>query len=193
MQLKTNFLKIFLYVALICIGIIIGIAIRHYGNLPLSESLNIIDLATLVTTIFLAVYVPEVLDRKLQVAKDKKHLIEQKIEELQALYRKVNLLVQSDLQVSSRSILLIDNTLDVSKSKIETIRNLLIHANLGNNFVEELDEIEKLCEKHKDLLWINEAETEKFAYSIAIQKREELLYNEIDSAISLLIFKISLS
>lgn len=193
MQLKTNFLKIFLYVALICIGIIIGIAIRHYGNLPLSESLNIIDLATLVTTIFLAVYVPEVLDRKLQVAKDKKHLIEQKIEELQALYRKVNLLVQSDLQVSSRSILLIDNTLDVSKSKIKTIRNLLIHANLGNNFVEELNEIEKLCEKHKDLLWINEAESENFAYSIAIQKREELLYNEIDSATSLLIFKISLS
>lgn len=193
MQLKTNFLKIFLYVALICIGIIIGIAIRHYGNLPLSESLNIIDLATLVTTIFLAVYVPEVLDRKLQVAKDKKHLIEQKIEELQALYRKVNLLVQSDLQVSSRSILLIDNTLDVSKSKIKTIRNLLIHANLGNNFIEELNEIEKLCEKHKDLLWINEAESENFAYSIAIQKREELLYNEIDSATSLLIFKISLS
>lgn len=191
MHFKINPLNIFLYLSLICIGVVIGIAVRHYGNLPLSESFNIIDLATLMTTIFLAVYVPEVLDRKLQVTKDKKYLIEQRIEELQGLCRKVNLLVQSDLQASSRSILIVNNTLDVTISKITTIRSLLIHSNLKNTFTEELDNIELLCEKHKQLLWIDETHIESFAYSLELQKEEELLYNEIDAATSLLIFKIS--
>lgn len=191
MHFKINPLNIFLYLSLICIGIVIGIAIRHYGNLPLSESFNVIDLATLMTTIFLAVYVPEVLDRKLQVTKDKKHLIEQRIEELQALCRKVNILVQSDLMGSSRNILIVNNTLDVTTSKIATIRSLLTHSNLKITFSAELDNIENLCIKHKELLWQDKIDTETFEYSLELQKQEELLYNEIDAATSLLIFKIS--
>lgn len=191
MDMKLKPLNIFLYLSLICIGIVIGIAIRHYANLPLAESFNIMDLATLVTTIFLAVYIPEVLDREQQVTKDKKHLIGQRVEDLQALCRKINMLVQSDLYASPRSILIVNNTLDVTKGKIATIRSLLANAGLKSAFTNELNNIESLCEKHRQLLWMDERDMEGFTYSFELQEQEEILYNKIDAATSLLIFKIS--
>ena len=72
-------MRYFLYFFLLGVGIITGIAIRHYSNVPLEETINLVDVATLVVTIFLAVYIPEVLDRKLQVQRDKKTLINNRI------------------------------------------------------------------------------------------------------------------
>ncbi len=72
MWLTKHFLRYIIYTAFLCLGIIIGIAVNHYYQLPLAEAINIVDLATLVTTIFLAVYIPEVLDRKLEIQRDKK-------------------------------------------------------------------------------------------------------------------------
>lgn len=189
--MKFNFLNVFLYISLIGIGIIAGIAIRHYSTLPLSESINIIDLATLVTTIFLAVYIPEVLDRKLQINKDKKKLIEDRLGDLQILCRKVNILVQSDPTVTTRNILIVNNSLDIITYKIETIRTLLANAKFKQNYNKELESINLLCEQHKKILWVNETVLENYSYSIEVQKQEEILYNKIDEATSLLIFKIS--
>lgn len=85
--MKSNrLLRVFVYVVVLIIGIVIGIAIRHYHNIPLSDEINLVDLATLVATVFLAVYVPEVLDRKLQNTRDKKELLENRINELQTLF-----------------------------------------------------------------------------------------------------------
>ncbi|MCC8154530.1 MAG: hypothetical protein LIP01_10130 [Tannerellaceae bacterium] len=78
MKDPKRFLKYFLYASLVLIGVVIGIAIRHYYHMPIEETINIVDLATLVTTIFLAVYIPEVLDQRSEVKKDKKELMEKK-------------------------------------------------------------------------------------------------------------------
>ncbi|MCD7930546.1 MAG: hypothetical protein LUH15_03850 [Tannerellaceae bacterium] len=64
--------RYFLYASLVLIGIVIGVAVRHYYHMPIEETINIVDLATLVVTVFLAVYIPEVLNRKSEVQKDKK-------------------------------------------------------------------------------------------------------------------------
>lgn len=184
-------LKYFLYFSLIIIGLVVGIAIRHYYNIPIAETINIVDLGTLVVTIFLAVYIPEVLDRKLQIKRDKKDLIEKRIEELQALYRRMNMVVQGEQLLKPKDFRVIKNTSDVTQHKLETIVTLLTYSNIHTSFAEDIKNIRELCDAHKDLLWSEDMEDEGFTYSEDVQEKEELLYNKIDEATCLLIFKIS--
>lgn len=189
---KTNkLMKYFLYFFLLCIGIIIGIAIHHYTNVPLAETIDIVDVATLVVTVFLAVYIPEVLDRKLQVQRDKKVLIENRITEFQTLQRKINALVQDDNAMNEKNYLTVKNELDVSQHKLETLLTLIGYANFAPSFEEEITKIENLCEEHRNLLLIKDEKESKFVYTDEVQQKEEELFNEIDKATSLLLFKIS--
>lgn len=191
MKDSDRFLKYFLYISLIIIGLIVGIAIRHYYNIPIAETINMVDLGTLVVTIFLAVYIPEVLDRKLEIKRDKKDLIEKRIEELQALYRRVNLVVQGEQILRPKDFRVIRNTLDITQHKLETIITLLTYSNMHTSFTQDIKNIRKLCMEHQQLLWSEDMEDEGFAYTDGIQEREELLYNKIDETTCLLIFKIS--
>ncbi|MBF0575134.1 hypothetical protein [Dysgonomonas sp. GY617] len=191
MKDSNRFLKYFLYISLIIIGLIVGVAVRHYYNIPIAETINMVDLGTLVVTIFLAVYIPEVLDRKLQIKRDKKDLIEKRIEELQALYRRMNLVVQSEQILKPKDFRVIKNTSDITQHKLETIITLLTYSNMHTSFTEDIKNIRKLCKEHQDLLWSEDMEDEGFCYAEDIQEKEELLYNKIDETTCLLIFKIS--
>ncbi len=191
MKDSDRFLKYFLYISLITIGIIIGIAIRHYYNIPIAETINEVDVGTLVVTIFLAVYIPEVLDRKLQIKRDKKDLIEKRIEELQALYRRINLVVQSEQVLRAKDFLVIKNILDISHHKLETIIALLTYSNMHTSFTHDIKNLRKLCKEHQSLLLSENMEDEGFTYADDIPEKEELLYNKIDETTCLLIFKIS--
>jgi hypothetical protein len=191
MKNSDKYLKYFLYVFLICLGILVGIAIHHYHNLPIAEAINIVDLATLVTTIFLAVYIPGVLDRKLQIRRDKKDLIEKRIVELQALYRKINLIIQNEEPLKVKDLLVIKNTLDVVQHRQSLIISLLRYANFSASFEKDIKKITALAKGHKELLLSGNMEEDTFLYSDDIQQKEELLYNQIDEATSLLIFKLS--
>ncbi|MCD7914481.1 MAG: hypothetical protein LUG96_03985 [Tannerellaceae bacterium] len=191
MNNTDKYLKIFLYVSLLAIGIVIGIAIRHFYDLPLEETFNIVDLATLVATAFLAVYIPKVLDRKLQIQRDKKDLIESRIVELQELYRNINLVIQGEEPMTPKDFLVVKNYLDVSNHKLDTIITLLTYSNMHTSFTHEIQRIRELAEEHKNLLWYDEMEEGTITYEDDIQEKEELLYNRIDEATSLLIFRIS--
>lgn len=186
MKVKQVLILRFLFgLFLLGLGIIIGIAIRHYHDIPLAETINIIDVATLVTTIFLAVYIPEVLDRRLQVKRDKKELIEERVEELQAFYRKINLLVQQD-SISAKDKISIRNTLDINQHKLETIITLLTVSEMKISFDKEINKIRKISQEHKELLWNIDTE-----YTVEIKEKEEMLYNQMDKETCLLVFKIS--
>lgn len=191
MKNTGKIMKYFLYFFLLAIGIIIGIAIRHFHNIPIAETIDVVDLATLVVTVFLAVYIPEVLDRKLQTQRDKKELLEKRIDEFQSLLRKANTLVQDDDAMSLKNYLTVQNILDVSQHKFEIISRLLKSAKLKSSFDEDIEMINKLCDEHKKLLYSNEAKDKNFSYSNDIQQQEESLFNKIDEAASMLIFKIS--
>ncbi|WAW10497.1 hypothetical protein NB640_02230 [Oxalobacter vibrioformis] len=173
-----------LYFFLIGIGIIIGIAIRHYYNIPMSDTINIIDVAALITTIFLAVYIPEVLDRKLKIQRDKKKLIDSRIDELQYLYRKINHNVQQgEGQVSiSREL---RNMIDICESRLTTLIMLIEHAEMKVSLGKEIAEVVQLCEAHRQLFSKAEKREPSFL------GEEERLYNEIDRATSLIILKLS--
>ena len=191
MRKKNRLMKYALYCFLVCIGILIGIIIRHYTNIPLAETIDIIDVAALLITVFLAIYIPEVLDHKLQIQRDKKALIENRITEFQALQRRINLLVQEDNAMSEKNYRTLKNVLDVSGNKIETIFTLIRYASFGTLFEKEMAGIRALCKEHRELLFINHETEDGCFYSDEIQQKEEELFNEIDKASSLLLFKIS--
>lgn len=186
-----KYYRLFLYLSLIVIGIIIGIAIRHYYDLPIADTINIVDLATLVATVFLAVYIPDVLDRKLQVRRDKKELIEVRLVQLQALFRKINLIVQGEKEIAQRDFLIVKNTLDIIQSKLDTIGRLLSYANLPVSFADDMKNITDLTAKHKELLYSDQMESAGFSYSLDTIQHEEILNNKIDESTSLLIFRLS--
>jgi len=173
-----------LYLFLVGIGVIIGIAIRHYYNIPMNETINIIDVAALITTIFLAVYIPEVLDRKLKIQRDKKKLIDSRIDELQYLYRKINHIVQQGESKGgiSREV---RNMIDICESRLATIIMLIEHATMDVSLEKEIAEVVRLSEAHQ-MLFSKAAEN-----SPAFLKEEERLYNEIDRATALIILKLS--
>lgn len=191
MKDPDRFLKYFLYISLIIIGLIVGLFIRHYYNIPIAETINLVDVGTLVVTVFLAVYIPEVLDRKLQIKRDKKDLIEKRIEELQALYRRMNLIVQSEQVLKAKDFLVIKNISDICQHKLETIITLLTYSNMHTSFTQDIKKIRKLCKDHQTLLLSDNMEDEGFVYADDIPEKEELLYNKIDETTCLLIFKIS--
>lgn len=191
MKKGTKLSKILLGLLLLVIGAVIGYGLGYAHYMSLAEAINVVDLATLVTTIFLAVYIPAVLDRRLQIKKDKKALIEERVEELQSLYRKINLLVQGENPISPKSYLSIKNTLDICQHKLGTIFTLVASSRLDISFAKEMEEIKSLCKRHKDLLWSPQMEELDFHYTDDVLEKEEQLYNQIDQVACLIIFKIS--
>lgn len=183
-------LRYFLYFFLIVIGVIIGITVQRLHNMPMAETVNLIDLATLVVTIFLAVYIPEVLDRKLQIQRDKKDLIEKRIDEFQVLVKKVNLLVQDDFSMTDKDYLRVVNALDVSMHKLGVIATLLKSSDMGS-FDADIAKIRKLCKEHRELLTSGKTPGEGAVYTTQELSNEEEIFNKIDEAASILMFKIS--
>lgn len=184
----TTYLKA---LALVALGIVIGIGLRHYYHIPLIDTINIIELATLVTTVFLALYIPIVLERKLQIRKDKKDLIKERVEELQDMMRNINIMVQREEKMLQKDFLVLKNTLDLGEHKLETISSLLKFSQIKVPVDTEIKTLNRLCKEHKELLWSVHMEDEGFEYPDGIQEKEEQLYNRIDETTSILMLKLS--
>jgi hypothetical protein len=191
MKLNNNkLLRYFFTFAIFLIGIVVGIAIRHYYNIPLSQEINIIDVAMLLTTVFLAVYVPSVLDRQMQVMRDKGNVIEQRIVEFQGLIRRINLIVQSGA-VNYEGCLSINNLLDICDHRLETIVTLLSYYDKSDSYKQEISKVKAFCKKRRELLFIEKVTQEGKKFSQEERKQEEELYNQIDRSSSLLLFKVN--
>jgi len=188
---SDRLLRYFFYLILLLIGGVAGFSLRHYQRIPVSETINLVDVAALIVTIFLAVYIPEVLDRKLQSLRDKKELIEDRIDEYQGLMRRINLLIQNNRKLSENDLLLIRNLLDVSGHKLETIMSLLNYSKISGSFEYDIRKIKQLNKEHRELLCPDQMSNDDFQYSTEIQGKEEDLYNQLDRATSMLIFKLS--
>lgn len=187
---QIRILRFFIYFAVLLIGVIIGIAVRHYNNISLAAELNLVDIATLVVTVFLAVYIPEMLDRKLQSDKDKQRLIEIRITEFQTLMKRANTLVQDNLVTNLNGYLTLKNTMDVAHNKLETIVSLIKYANMHDDTGKETRKLLSLVKEHNGLLFIDSEAISDFTYTNEIRTEEERLYNEIDKVSSLLVFHI---
>ncbi|MCL2327884.1 MAG: hypothetical protein FWC39_05150 [Bacteroidetes bacterium] len=187
---KDKLMRYFFSFALLLIGVVVGIAIRHYYNLPLSETINIVDVAMLLTTVFLAVYVPSVLDKQAQTMRDKGDVIEQRIMEFQGLHRKLNMMVQTG-SVNYEECLSINNLLDVSDHRLETITTLITYYNKNILLKPNIGAVKEFCKAHRELLFIQHVAPEGKKFTKEERAKEEELYNKIDRSSSLLLFDVN--
>jgi hypothetical protein len=190
MRRSSKILKVFLYLALVVLGLVAGWALSHYHSLPLSQEINLIDLATLVVTIFLAVYVPAVLDRQLQTVQDRKRILEERIVDYQALQRRINMYVQDEEALKTDTYLTIMNLLDVSGHRLETLASLIKNSGLDKSLNNDIADVIQVNEDHK-ALFSGLDKSAGATYPESLRNQEELLYNKLDEATSLMIFKIS--
>lgn len=187
---KIKVIRIFLGFFLIGLGMVAGIAIRHYHDLPIAETFNIVDIATLITTIFIAVYVPSVLDKQMQVKQEKKDIITKRIEDIQSIYRKINTIVQQDMTGRSGQSMLKSN-IDLLPSRMETLGKLVGYLDTKKGFKKEVETISFITSEYRQLLQSLEENGSDFPYPESVKKKEELLYNRMDQTTSLLLFKLS--
>jgi hypothetical protein len=192
LKIKKNkkLLRNFFTFAIFVIGIVVGIAIRHYYKIPLSEEINIVDVAMLITTVFLAVYVPSVLDKRTQVIHDEARVIERRVIEFQGFLRRINVIVQSNV-VDYEGCLSINNLLDVCDNRLETIATLLSYFDKDDTLKEDVDNIKEFCKKRRELLFMKQVSQEGKTFGQSERKQEEDVYNQIDRASSLLLFKVN--
>lgn len=187
---KNKIVKALLGLFLIGLGIAIGIAIRHYYYIPIAETFNIVDVATLVTTIFIAVYIPSILDRQMEITKEKKELITSRIDELQILYRRINKSVQQN-EIDEHNRKMVMNLLDILNHRLDTITTLFSELDVKINFNKEIGSLTSLCRSYEDLFRNYTDKNPGNMYTDDVRKEEEKLYNDIDKESSLLIFKLS--
>lgn len=190
MRKNAKIVQILFYLALIILGAIAGIVLGHYNNLPLVEEIDIIDVAALMATIFLAVYVPTVLNRQLQILRDRKNLLEDRISDYQSLLRRVNMLVQGDFILSETYGPTMKNLLDVAGHRLDTLASLIRNSGFEKSLIKDVRKIKEIDEEHKKLLW-SEKEINPEKYTEQIRQQEEILYNKLDELTCLLIFKIN--
>lgn len=178
---------------LVLVGVAIGIVIGHYHLLPLEEKINIIDLATLLVTIFLALYIPAFLDKQIQNKRYEKDVIIRKIEALQSSFKDVNKLVTECAQkgaASQANCHLIINCFTNISNELESVITLIEHCH-SNKLDKELNELKSFRREYKTLVTGGKFQTKNFKYTALTKKDEELLYNKIDKSICMLIFKVN--
>ena len=74
-------IRIIIGVILVIIGVVIGMGLQHYYPVfEFEDKIDIVGLATLIVTIFLAVYIPIFLERNMHNKRSEKDVIIRKIE-----------------------------------------------------------------------------------------------------------------
>lgn len=189
-QKREKILRVFLIFSIFLLGIALGIALRHYYNIPLIEAINIVDVATLIVTVFLAVYIPGVFDKHLQEKQGEKEIIEHRLNELQGLYHSVNQQVQYGSE-SMKDVLKIDNILNLATNRIKVIMTLINYLDKDKALEEELHEIKNLHSRYEKLLMTSLPTEKNLLYPKEIRDVEEVIYNSLDKATSILVFKIN--
>jgi hypothetical protein len=187
---RERFWQVFLYVSLVAIGGVVGVAVAIYSDIPLVQEVNILDLATLVVTVFLAVYVPAVLDRRLQTQRDRKTLLEQRVDDYQSFMRRINILVQDGTAAPADAFTTIANLSDVATHRLETLASLVRNSRFKDALSRDVDAIRRLDTQHSALLREG-VHNSAGGFVSEVITAEQTLYNTIDEKTSLLIFKIS--
>ncbi|MCD8071704.1 MAG: hypothetical protein LUE10_00685, partial [Alistipes sp.] len=127
-------------------------------------------------------------DRQMEVRQDKKELVEKRIEDLQELYRNINMTVQQG-EAGTEQRRILRNSLDVAGNRFNTIVTLLEYLGLDKSFTAEVEELRSLIGRHTRLLV--QAKAEGGMFPEEVQLEEERLFNRIDKDASLLVFRIS--
>lgn len=179
---------------LVIVGGVIGMGLQHYYPLfTFEDKIDIVGLATLIVTIFLAVYIPIFLERNMHNKRSEKNVIIRKIEALQNTIRAVNHIVSECVQkqsVSSANSYRLIGLFTTISNELDTIITLTDYCE-KNRFKEDFKEIKNCRFQYRKMVTGGDFQKKGFKYSILDKKEEEKIYHEFDKALCVLIFKVN--
>lgn len=187
-------MKILVTVISIVIGFITGIGFQnYYPDINYEEKINLIDLATLCVTAFLALYVPSFLERNMHNKRSEKEVLIRRVENLQRTLNEINEIFFSCVEkklVSQSDSYLIIRLFILFSNQLETIITL---TGYSNNFLfpEEFKNIKKLRYEYKKIVTGEQFQTKGFNYSTLDINAEGNTFFKLDKELSLLIIKIN--
>lgn len=179
---------------LLIVGFAIGLAVQfYYPSFPFENRINIVSLASLIVTIFLAIYIPFFLERNIHNKRNEKDVIIRKIEALQSTIKNVNQTVGECVQkqsVSSTNSYKIIGFFTTVSNELDTIITLTEICS-KNKFKEDFEEIKRCRFEYKNIVTGGGFQKEDFKYKQLDKKEEENAYHRFDIALCRLIFKIN--
>lgn len=182
-------------VILVIVGVVIGMGLQHYYPLfSFEDKIDVVGLATLIVTIFLAVYIPIFLERNMHNKRSEKDVIIRKIEALQGTIRAVNYKVAECVQrqaVSSANKALIVNLFTTISNELDTIIKLSDLCK-KDKFSKDFKEIKSIRYQYRKMVTGGDFDTRRdFKFSMLDKKEEEKIYHQFDKALCVLIFKVN--
>lgn len=179
---------------LVIVGVVIGMGLQHYYPIfSFEDKIDIVGLATLVVTIFLAVYIPVFLERNMHNKRSEKDVIIRKIEALQGTIRTVNQTVGECVQkqtVSSANNYLLISLFTTISNELDTIITLTNHCG-KDKFKEDFEKIKSCRFQYRKIVTGGDFQKKGFKYTILDKKEEEKIYHSFDQALCILIFKVN--
>ena len=181
-------------IILFIFGVLIGMGLNHYYPLfEFKDKIDIIQLSTLVVTIFLAVYVPLFLEWNMHNKRSEKDVIIQKIEALQVTIRTVNQKVSECIQkqtVSKANSYQLINLFTTISNELDTIITLTEYCE-NNKFKDDFEKIKDYRYQYKKIVTGGKFQEKDFKYTILDKQEEEKIYHKFDKALCVLIFKVN--
>lgn len=181
-------------VILVIVGVVIGMGLQHYYPLfSFEDKIDVVGLATLVVTVFLAVYIPIFLERNMHNKRSEKDVIIRKIEALQGTIQTVNRTVAECVQklaVSTANTYQIISLFTTISNELDTIITLSEHCG-KNKFKDDFEEIKSCRFQYRKMVTGGDFQKKGFKYSILDKKEEEKIYHRFDKALCVLIFKVN--
>lgn len=185
--------RYFIGIILVSVGVALGIAIKHYYSIPLEDKINIVDLTTMLITIFLAIYIPAFLDKHMQNKRYEKEVVIRKIEGLQSTMKEVNKIVTECVQKNSVSVsnnYSIINSFTTISNELDTLITLIDHCQ-KDKFKAEIERIKSLRHQYRTTVTGGNFQHRNFKYSALTKKEEEIIYHKMDKELCMLIFKVN--
>lgn len=178
----------------VLLGILIGVGLNHYyPNIPIEDNINLVDLATLLVTIFLAIYIPIFLEKHMYNKRYEKEVIIRKIESLQNTVKEVNKTVtecvQKNVVSTTNSHFIINHFTNIS-NELDTLITLIDFCQ-KDKFKDEIAKIKSLRHQYKTTVTGGNFQRKNYKYQALTKKEEEIIYHKFDKELCLLIFKVN--
>jgi hypothetical protein len=179
---------------LVIAGVVIGMGLQHYYPLfKFEDKIDIVGLATLIVTIFLAVYIPIFLERNMHNKRSEKDVIIRKIEVLQSTIRTVNHTVAECVQkqaVSTANNYQLISLFTAISNELDTIITLSEYCG-KNKFKDDFEVIKNCRFQYRKMVTGGDFQKKGFKYTILDKKEEEKIYHNFDKELCVLIFKVN--
>lgn len=187
-------MKFVIGIILVLSGVAIGVGINHYyPTFPIEDKINLVDLTTLLITIFLAIYIPVFFEKHMHNKRYEKDVIIRKIEGLQSTMKDVNKFVTECVQknaVSAANCHSIINCFTTISNELDTLITLMDHCH-KDKFKDEIVRIKSLRHQYKTTVTGGNFQRKNFKYPALTKKEEEVTYHKMDKELCMLIFKVN--